>query len=68
MVTNGAGEGQLSAPGGAHVRPDLAEIRAGLAEVEVRVRRLVRRQPVASLLVAAGLGFVAARLVRRLTR
>lgn len=51
-----------------HAHTDIAAVRSKATELEQQARTLIRKQPVLAVLAAAGLGFLAARIVARATR
>jgi ElaB/YqjD/DUF883 family membrane-anchored ribosome-binding protein len=50
------------------VRTDSAAVRRTVTEVEEQARTLIRERPVMAVLAAAGIGYLLARIVARVTR
>jgi len=50
------------------VQPDIAAARLKVTELEQQARTLIRQRPVVAMMIAAGAGYLVARVVARGTR
>lgn len=50
------------------LQTDIAAVRSEATDLEQQARTLIRQRPVVSVMVAAGVGFLAARIVARAAR
>lgn len=57
-----------SPPRSEPAEPGFAEVRTWMADIEQNGRTFIRRRPIVSVLVAAGMGYLAARLTSRMLK
>ena len=68
MITDQMAEDRRSPPRSQQVQAGFVNVRARVTELEQHARTVIRQRPVVAVLAAAGVGYLAARLVSRVMR
>ena len=66
MITDQVAEGRASPPGAEEGQSDITEARSTVADLEERARTFIRERPVVAVLAAIGVGYLVARVARRM--